>query len=119
MIKTSFITFALFMAANSCVAQNSLNVDVTNPYDAEINDAPVVISLKNYPLTTSSIVTCNGIEIPSQVDDLDGDGNNDEGRNQRGCYKTKRPQQLDPQGGFELFVPQGIGVIEVFDFFHI
>ena len=78
MIKTSFIAFALFIAANSCVAQTSLSVDVTNPYNIEMSDAPVVISLKNYPLTTSSIVICNGIEIPSQVDDLDGDGNKDE-----------------------------------------
>ena len=78
MIKTSFITFALLLGANSCVAQNSLSVDVTNPNNIEMSDAPIVISLKNYPLTTSSVVTCNGVEIPSQVDDLDGDGNSDE-----------------------------------------
>ena len=58
MIKTSFIAFALFIAANSCVAQTSLSVDVTNPYNIEMSHAPVVISLKNYPLTMAQGFLC-------------------------------------------------------------
>lgn len=52
---------------------------LTNPNTYEYKDAPVCIALpKDCKYRSATIKTWNGTEIPSQMDDLDGDGDMDE-----------------------------------------
>lgn len=60
-------------------AQATLRVMVENPAREDRTDCPVVVSLAPYGLSvTRAVVTLNGKEVPSQLDDLDGDCLNDE-----------------------------------------
>ncbi len=60
-------------------AQRNLTVTVSNPTSAMRADAPVVVDLKEAGTTVkSALVKLNGVEIPCQLDDLDGDNVNDE-----------------------------------------
>ena len=66
-----------------CVAilhAQSFSIVVDNPSKTDKKDAPVVLKLKDYTSNRvrSAVVTCNGKEIPSQLDDLNHDGVNDE-----------------------------------------
>lgn len=63
------------------MVQKSLQIEVRNPWQQPQIDAPVVINLHelNLPFTVgSAIATCEAQEIPSQIDDLDGNGTPDE-----------------------------------------
>ena len=63
------------------VAHREVTFEVTNPYHQPQTDAPVVINLHTLKLKfhpASAVVTCDGEEIPSQLDDLNRDGLVDE-----------------------------------------
>ena len=68
--------FALISAA--ATAQETIQVSVSNPMKQVRTDQPVVISLQPYGDVRSAIVTCEGQEIPCQLDDLDQDDQFDE-----------------------------------------
>ena len=57
---------------------DTLTVLVTCPKFDYDGNYPVIVSLKDYPLVTRSIVYSDNTELLSQLDDLDGDGINDE-----------------------------------------
>ena len=66
------------MAAQTDQSQE-LQVTVSNPLKNDRSDVPVVISLRDQPLSVASaLVTRNGQEIPCQLDDLNHDGRFDE-----------------------------------------
>ena len=69
-----------FIALTNTVlmAQNVMNVEVTNPSKIRKKSAPVVVCLKNHKDKKSALVTKDGVEIPSQLDDINGDGIYDE-----------------------------------------
>ena len=70
----------LFALAVSIVAsaQQTFNVSVENPSKSARQDQPVVISLEPYGDVQSALVTCNGKEIPCQLDDINLDEQFDE-----------------------------------------
>ena len=59
-------------------AQTTISVNVENPMKSARTDQPVVISLNDYGQVRSALVTCNGQEIPCQLDDIDLDEQFDE-----------------------------------------
>lgn len=73
-----FLAIMTVLCAQTINAQSIFTVHVSNPSVSERHDAPVVLSLKNYPSAESALVTCSGKEIPCQLDDIDQDGINDE-----------------------------------------
>lgn len=58
--------------------QQQMKIQVTNPSDKARTDAPVAIAVPNTEAWQSAVVTMNGKEIPSQLDDLNQDGWMDE-----------------------------------------
>ena len=68
-ICTSLVAFFSITA----FAQQSISVNVSNPLPTDRSDQPVVISLSEYGEITKVIVTCEGKEIPCQLDDLNQD----------------------------------------------
>ena len=77
-MKRDLLLLLSFACAISTSAQHTFNVSVSNPSRKSRADQPVVISLQQYGNVRSALVTCNGQEIPSQLDDLDLDENFDE-----------------------------------------
>ena len=75
-IVCAFALLALFISEAS--AQKVINVSVSNPAKIDRKDQPVVISLKDYGVVCSALVTTDGNEIPCQLDDLDQDDTFDE-----------------------------------------
>ncbi len=75
-------TATLVLCALSCctiAAQQLLDITVKNPLKAERAAQPIVISLAPYGTDIrQAIVKHNGVEIASQLDDLNGDGTYDE-----------------------------------------
>lgn len=72
------LTF-IALITGSAMAQKTLEVTVTNPLKMARSAQPVVIDLKQYGMSVKeAVVTENGKEIVSQLDDLDGDGKYDE-----------------------------------------
>ena len=59
-------------------AQTTISVNVENPMKSARTDQPVVISLSEYGQVRSALVTCNGQEIPCQLDDINLDEQFDE-----------------------------------------
>lgn len=59
-------------------AQMQMSVEVTNPTKQARKDAPVVVQVPKNDAWQNAVVTLNGKEIPSQLDDLDQDGWKDE-----------------------------------------
>ena len=59
-------------------AQTILDIKVTNPANLPKNDEPVVLDISKYGDIQRAVVTVDGKEIPSQLDDLDRDCANDE-----------------------------------------
>ena len=56
------------------MAQKTIEVSVSNPSSQERSDQPVIIQLSRYGQDfRSALVTCDGQEIPCQLDDLDQD----------------------------------------------
>lgn len=83
MKKTVILAFLLFSVCSSLSAQQKRVVTaiVTNPMRVDREDEPVVIKLKNKDrrfIARSAVVTYNDVEVPCQIDDLDGDGLPDE-----------------------------------------
>ena len=64
--------------ASVAYAQQTITITVNNPSKADRNDEPVVISLSQYGDIRSVEVTCDGKEIPCQLDDLDQNDTFDE-----------------------------------------
>lgn len=70
-----FCAACLSMGAS---AQTTLKVAVTNPSKEAKTDEPVVLDISGYGDVKKAVVTVDGKEIPSQLDDLDQDCSNDE-----------------------------------------
>lgn len=85
-MKTTFLTGFLLLCAGVPTAQaqstvKTVTVEVTNPLNKNRADAPVVLSLPDLQAdfrVQSAVVMDGGKEIPSQLDDLDGDLKADE-----------------------------------------
>lgn len=75
-LTPALITLAL--AAATASAQTTLSVTVENTSKNDRTGEPVVIQLKDYGTVSAASVTADGTELPSQIDDLDGDGIADE-----------------------------------------
>lgn len=73
----SFILLLCLPGAIIC-AQKHFSVVVSNPLTTARTDQPVVISLAGHADVRSALVTCNGQEVPCQLDDLDEDDRFDE-----------------------------------------
>ena len=77
--QTMRLLFSIFLlCAVPCAAQQTITVTVQNPSKTARQDQPVVISLNDYGRVSSALVTLNGQETASQLDDLDGDEQMDE-----------------------------------------
>ena len=68
----------LTMCSMATSAQRTLTVSVSNTTNMVRNDQPVVIQLAPYGDIRSAVVTIDGQEIPSQLDDLNQDETYDE-----------------------------------------
>lgn len=69
----------LACSATANAETKNLSVRLSNPLNVKRADVPVVISLKDVPFNVvDAVVTADGKEIPSQIDDLDLDLRNDE-----------------------------------------
>ena len=73
-----FLLTATLMMGTSALAQQTVNVKVTNNASFSRQSVPVVIALDKYGPVASALVKGDGTEIPSQLDDLDSDGQFDE-----------------------------------------
>ena len=73
MMNRIFVSALAALFSFSCLAQSVITVSVANPSTANRADQPVVISLSDYGDVSRAIVTCDGKEIPCQLDDLDRD----------------------------------------------
>lgn len=79
MRKRIFSTAILAAFASFALAyQSQINIEVTNPSKEAKTDAPVAIKIPHDRAWQSAVVTLDGKEIPSQLDDLDQDGWMDE-----------------------------------------
>ena len=81
--KAFFFLLTCALCGTSAMAQQTqtFSVEVKNEWTKEQKDAPVVIRLKDIPVdfrVRSAVVTDGTQEIPSQLDDLDGDLKADE-----------------------------------------
>ena len=76
-MKLSLLTATLMMGT-SALAQQTVNVKVTNNASFSRQSVPVVIALDKYGPVASALVKGDGTEIPCQLDDLDSDGQFDE-----------------------------------------
>ncbi len=77
-MKKLALCFTLSCLCLVAEAQTSLTVTVENPSAQARRDQPVVIDLRQYGVVSSALVTQNGVELPSQLDDLDMDEQADE-----------------------------------------
>ena len=77
-MNRSFLTAFVALFSSAALAQHVITVSVTNPMDAYRADQPVLISLSDYGYVSRAIVTCDGSEIPCQLDDLNQDDTFDE-----------------------------------------
>lgn len=72
------LAFLLLLCATTANAQATFSLTVSNPSKTVRTDQPIVLDLKVYGDVRSARVTCNGQEIPCQLDDLDQDDCYDE-----------------------------------------
>lgn len=79
-MKTRVLLISMLLGcASGLWAQTHFTVHVTNSEKVERTDEPVVVDLRPYGSDICrAVVTLDGQEIPSQLDDLDGDCTNDE-----------------------------------------
>ena len=77
MKKTLLLALSAILTSPA-LAQQGITVSVTNPTNMVRSDQPVIIQLADYGEVSRAIVTCDGQEIPCQLDDLDQDEVNDE-----------------------------------------
>lgn len=78
MINYKQIIPVFLLAASSMYAQETIQLQLTNPMKVDRTDAPIVVNLAEYGEINSAVVTVDGIEQPCQLDDLDQDGRFDE-----------------------------------------
>lgn len=76
-MKRLFLLLGLIMTL-TIQGQQTIVINVTNPSIKARTDQPVIINLGSFGEVKSSLVTCNGVEVPSQLDDLDLDEHFDE-----------------------------------------
>lgn len=77
-MKRYYLFICAFCLSLGVNAQTKVTLQVSNPSKVERSDEPVVLNLRSYGEVTKAIVTMDGKEIPSQLDDLDRDCVNDE-----------------------------------------
>ena len=77
-MKKILTAIVILTIALTATAQQTIQLQVSNPTKSVRADQPVVISLKKYGDIRSALVTCNGQEVPCQLDDLDQDDTFDE-----------------------------------------
>lgn len=78
-MKRRLSIFSIFLlAASSMTAQKTLSLTIKNTLKMTRAAQPVVINIAEYGNIKSAVVTRDGKEIASQIDDLDGDGRADE-----------------------------------------
>lgn len=78
-MKRAISLTLLAVAAQMTFGQKTLEVSVTNPTNENREAQPVVLPLHQYTIDVrSAVVTLLGQEVPSQLDDLNGDGRYDE-----------------------------------------
>lgn len=68
----------LVSAPKTFEGQTLVRVRVSNPSKVERENEPVILDLREYAGVSKAVVTVDGKEIPSQLDDLDRDCVNDE-----------------------------------------
>ena len=75
-----FICFALFATCLYAGASNkNFTLKVSNPQSSAVADYPVVVSLDDVKFSVkAAVVMMGGVEIPCQLDDMDGDLRPDE-----------------------------------------
>lgn len=117
MKKTFFSCLLVTALTLPAIAQETIDVTVTNKLGRARSDAPVVLNLKEYgPDIKSALVTKDGKEIPCQLDDLDQDGVMDElcfvtdidkkasSTFQVTLYKEGKPRTYEPRTYSELML---------------
>jgi len=115
-MKKLFILSALIALCLASYGERTLTVSVSNPMAEARKDQPVIIGLSAYGIVSSALVTCDGKEIPCQLDDLDQDDQPDElcfltdlsGKQTR-TYKitlseTGKPRQYEPRVYAEMLM---------------
>lgn len=101
-LLTNMLLFAFMLAAN---AQKTIKITVSNPLKVAREAAPVVITVNQYGFSVkSALVSCNGNEIPCQLDDLNGDGVYDElcfltnlGKKEKKSFSIELASQGEPR----------------------
>lgn len=104
MRSISLLLATLLASTMTANAQKELSVTVENPSKIARTDYPVVIPVRTYGDMQQAVVTLNGKEIPSQLDDLDRDGYYDElcfladiDKKQKQEYKVKLLSSGEPR----------------------
>lgn len=78
-MKKLLFTLLLAAAGQTMMGQKTIEVNVTNPTKTDRQAQPVIVQLKDTGMDVkSALVRLNGTEIPSQLDDMNGDGQYDE-----------------------------------------
>ena len=72
------IVAAAALQTATALAQQTIDIEVSNTLKTDRKDQPVVLSLKDYGDVRSALVTLDGQEIACQLDDLDQDDTMDE-----------------------------------------
>ena len=78
LVLCSFLFISLALHASKKPDTETFTVNIKYSGKLSLSNYPVVVSLKGYPWVSCSSVYFNDKELPSQLDDLDGDGINDE-----------------------------------------
>ena len=69
----------LAAVSTASFAQKTIVLSLSNENNSPVSNYPVSVSLKGLDMDVrSAVVTDNGMEVPCQLDDLDGDGKFDE-----------------------------------------
>ena len=72
-MKRLFSFIAATILAATAMAQQTISIEVSNPLKTNRTDQPVILDLSSYGNVCSALVTCEGQEIPCQLDDLNQD----------------------------------------------
>ena len=116
-MKQRIITLTLLLTGVIIAsAQTQKTVTVENTSELELKAQPVVVDLKPLGEVKSALVRLNGLEVPCQMDDLDGDGTADElcfltdlKKKQRQVFSVElssvgEPRQYEPQVYAEMLL---------------
>ena len=77
-MKQTILWSLMTLCCTMTVAQETITVSVSNPAKQPRTDQPIIVPLEKYGDVRSALVTCNGQEIASQLDDIDQDETFDE-----------------------------------------